>query len=293
MRHGRRRALKEADLVLLAGVPIDFRLQYGSQIRGKTAVISINRSGQEVKRNRRPTLGVVGDPSLFLERLAGDANLGERWTAWAGQLAARDRERDDQIRAMSERTGDHVNPLMLLREIDAVLAEDSVLVVDGGDFAATASYVVAPRKPLSFLDPGVFGTLGVGGGFALGANVSRPGAEVWILYGDGSAAFSLAEFDTFVRLGMSVIAVVGNDAGWTQIARGQVEMLGDDVGTTLRRTDYHKVASGYGGLGIKVSKPDEVVPALVRAKNAAAKGRPVLINVLIDPTDFRAGSISM
>ncbi len=109
---------------------------------------------------------------------------------------------------------------------------------------------LTPRGPLSWLDPGVFGTLGVGGGFALGAKLCRPEADVWILYGDGSVAYSLAEFDTFARHGIPVIAVVGNDAGWTQIAREQIEVLKDDVGTVLARTDYHKVAEGYGGRGL-------------------------------------------
>ena len=183
--------------------------------------------------------------------------------------------------------------MALCREIDRVLADDSVLVVDGGDFVATASYIVSPRQPLSWLDPGVFGTLGVGGGFALGARHCRPDAEVWILYGDGSAAYSLAEFDTFVRHGMPVIAVVGNDASWAQIAREQVEILDDDVGTVLRRTDYHVVAEGYGGKGLLLDSPDKIGEILAAAKAEAAAGHPVLINALIGKTDFRKGSISM
>jgi acetolactate synthase-1/2/3 large subunit len=181
----------------------------------------------------------------------------------------------------------------LLRCVDAHLPDDSVLILDGGDFAASASYTVAPRRPLSFLDPGVYGTLGVGGGFALGSKSVRDNAETWIFYGDGSAAFSIAEFDTFVRHGLPVIALVGNDGGWTQIARGQEEMLGDDVGTVLRRTDYHKVAQGYGGAGILVERPEEVEPAILKAQRLARSGKPVLINALIDAGDFRAGSISI
>ena len=122
----------------------------------------------------------------------------------------------------------------MCRAIEALLPRDSVIVADGGDFVATASYVLRPRGPLSWLDPGVFGTLGVGAGFALAAKLLRPEAEVWLLYGDGSVGFSLAEADTFARHGVPVVAVVGNDAGWTQIAREQVEVLGDDVGTAAR-----------------------------------------------------------
>jgi len=146
---------------------------------------------------------------------------------------------------------------------------------------------------LRHLDPGVFGTLGVGGGFALGAAVARPGAEVWILYGDGAAAYSLAEFDTFTRHGIPVIAVVGTDASWAQIAREQVSALGDDVATVLRASDYHVAAEGYGGEGILVRRDDEIADALTRARAAAASGRAVLVNVLLDRSEFRRGSISM
>ena len=186
-----------------------------------------------------------------------------------------------------------MNPLAVCRAIEAIAANDSVFVLDGGDFAATASYVLSPRGPLRHLDPGVFGTLGVGAGFALGARVTRPSAEVWIVYGDGAAGFSVAEFDTFVRHRIPVIAVVGNDASWAQIARDQTAILGDDVGTVLRRTDYAAVAEGFGGVGLRVTNPEALSPALERAQAEARAGRPVLVNVWLDPTDFRKGSISI
>ncbi len=295
-RHKRRQAFRDADLVLLAGAPMDFRLDYGSQINRKASLISVNRSRAEAELNRRPTHVVGSDPSLFIERLSGRQTTADgrrTWGKWAGQLDGRERERDDEIRQMSERKGKYINSLYLLRCVDAHLPDDSVLILDGGDFAASASYTVAPRSPLSFLDPGVYGTLGVGGGFALGAKSVRESAETWIIYGDGSAAFSIAEFDTFVRHGLPVIGLVGNDGAWTQIARGQEEMLGDDVGTVLRRTDYHKVAQGYGAAGILVENPEEVEPAILKAQRLARSGKPVLINALVDAGEFRAGSISI
>jgi acetolactate synthase-1/2/3 large subunit len=158
---------------------------------------------------------------------------------------------------------------------------------------ATASYVVRPRGPLAWLDPGVFGTLGVGGGFAVGAALCRPKSEVWLIYGDGSSAYSLSEFDTFVRHGLAPIAVVGNDGSWGQIARDQVEILGDDVGTVLRRSEYHKVAEGYGGVGLVLDDPERTDEILDQAKALAANGKPVCINVHIARSEFRKGSISM
>ena len=129
-----------------------------------------------------------------------------------------------------------------------------------------------PRGPLTWLDPGAFGTLGVGAGFALGAALARPGREVWIVFGDGACGWGLTEFDTFVRHGIPVIAVVGNDAGWTQIAREQVKMLHDDVATVLARTDYHEVAAGFGAEGLLVRTPDEVLPALRAGARLAPPG---------------------
>ena len=120
-----------------------------------------------------------------------------------------------------------------------------------------------------------------------------PGSEVWLVWGDGACGYGLAEFDTFVRHGMPVIAVVGNDAGWTQIAREQVKMLGDDVGTVLSRTAYHEVARGFGAEGLEIRGDAEVAAVLARARDLAAAGRPVLVNVWLDKTEFREGSISM
>ena len=291
-RHRRGAALREADLVVLAGVPCDFRLDYGRAINPGARIIALNRLRAEAKKNRRPALTIVGDPGPALANLArtpASAGRGD----WVRTLRARDEERTREIARLAQTAGEQVNPLQLCREIEAALPDDSVIVADGGDFVGTASYIVSPRGPLSWLDPGPFGTLGVGAGFALGARLCRPQAEVWILYGDGSAAFSVAEFDTFVRHRLPVIAVVGNDGSWSQIARGQVEMLRDDVGTVLRHTDYHRVAEGYGGRGLLVTRPGEVAPALREAQRIAAGGAPVLVNVLMTKSEFRAGSIAI
>ena len=173
------------------------------------------------------------------------------------------------------------------------MAPDSVLAVDGGDFVATAAYILKPRRPLSWLDPGVFGTLGVGGGFAVGAALVRPEAEVWLIYGDGSSAYSLAEFDTCVRHGLAPIAVIGTDASWQQIARDQITILGDACGTELRRTDYHTVVEGYGGRGLLLTETSQIDAVIDEAKALAAAGIPVCINVHLGPSDFRKGSLSM
>jgi acetolactate synthase-1/2/3 large subunit len=121
----------------------------------------------------------------------------------------------------------------------------------------------------------------------------RPDAEVWLIWGDGASGYGLVEFDTFVRHRIPVIAVVGNDASWAQIAREQVKMLHDDVGTVLARSDYHAVVQGFGAAGLVIRHMNEAESVLREARAIAAGGRPVLVNVWLDRTDFREGSISM
>lgn len=293
LRHRRREALREADFVLLAGVPCDFRLDYGRHIPRRAFYVSANRSRADLRKNRTPNLGALCDPGLFLRGLAEAMPTGERWGEWRTALRQRDAARAAEIEQQAREPVAHVNPLYLLREVDAMLPAGAVVVADGGDFVGSASYIVRPRGPLRWLDPGPFGTLGVGAGFALAAKLHDPDAEVWILYGDGAAGYSLAEVDTFARRGLPVIAVIGNDAGWSQIAREQVEMLGDDVGTVLAHSDYHLLAEGLGGVGLKLDDPELTPEVLAQARAAAAAGRPVVVNALIGKTAFRKGSISM
>ncbi|HSD28719.1 MAG TPA: thiamine pyrophosphate-binding protein [Vicinamibacteria bacterium] len=295
MRHARKEALGAADLVVLAGVPCDFRLDYGSHIGRDAVLVSASRSRSEIAKNRRPALAVPGAPELFLRGLARRA-AGPRpgWTAWRDELRARDTARDAEIAARAEAgVPGGLNPLRLCRALDGALAEDSVVVADGGDFVSTASYVVRPRGPLSWLDPGPFGTLGVGAGFALGAKLARPSADVWIVYGDGSVGYSLAEADTFARHRLGVVALVGNDSGWTQIGREQVEALGDGVGTVLASTDYERAAAGLGARGLALDEGSRVEDVLREAMALARSGEPAYVNARIGRTDFRKGSISM
>lgn len=294
IRHHRRKALKEADLVLLAGVPADFRLDYGRSIGKSAKLVAANLDVGTLFKNRVPALPIPGDPGRLLVKLAERA--GERTgrhQAWLQKLIERDAEREAEIDRMAEAAAPPVNPVALCRAIDRNLSDDAILVADGGDFVATAAYTVRARTPLGWLDPGPFGTLGVGAGFALAAGMAHPGREIWLLYGDGAAGFSLVEMDSFVRHRVPVIAVVGNDAGWTQIERDQVQLLGDDVGCRLARTRYDEVAAGLGAKGLHLTRIEDADAVFRAAKEAAARGQPVLVNVEIGKTDFRKGSISM
>jgi acetolactate synthase-1/2/3 large subunit len=293
-RHNRGKALKKADVVIVVGFPFDFRLSYGMKINQAAKIVTVNRNKPDLTKNRRPAIGVWADGGRFLQHLAQvvPGGAGARWSGWAAALRADEDARDAEIVKMSAEPNEFVHPIDLAMQIEERLSDDSVLVVDGGDFVATMAYVLRPRNPLGWLDPGVFGTLGVGGGFAVGASSVRRGAEVWLLYGDGASAYSLAEMDTLARHGLKVIAVIGNDGSWQQIARDQVTLLGSAVGTCLVRNDYHLVGQGYGAHGLLLKHPSEIANVLDEARRLAQTG-PVVINCWIGKTAFREGSISI
>jgi len=294
-RHARGKSLKDADVVVISGFPFDFRLKYGLGFGAKTKVIAANLSARELRKNRKPDVAARMPAADFLRELASSVGAPPKgkWDAWFDAVRTRETARDAEIAKNARPQSDLIDPLHFFLRLEEKLADDSVLVADGGDFVATCAYILRPRSPLSWLDPGVFGTLGVGGGFAVGATAVRPGAEVWIIYGDGSSAYSLAEFDTCARHGLAPIAVVGTDGLWAQIARDQAKILGDDVGTVLARNPYEKVAEGYGGIGLRLEDSRKIDETLDQAKALSRKGKPVLINVMLDKSDFREGSISI
>lgn len=293
-RHHRKEALREADLILLAGVSCDFRLDYGRQLNRKAVKIAVSRNREELRKNLHPDHALCTCPGQWIIDLA-KAGIPSHpdWSEWEKTLLERDRTRESEIEKMAAEPVAGINPLALFRQLEQMLPDNSILVADGGDFAATAAYTLQPRKPLGWLDPGVFGTLGVGGGFALGAAACCPDDYIWIIYGDGSAAYSLAEFETFAKNGLKVCGIVGNNGAWEQIARDQIHMLGADTAVTLPRSSYHRVAEGYGAAGEQVDTVAAFGAAVLRAIESMDRGVPYLINAMIGSTPFRQGSISM
>uniref|UniRef100_A0A8C9J8A4 2-hydroxyacyl-CoA lyase 2 n=1 Tax=Panthera tigris altaica TaxID=74533 RepID=A0A8C9J8A4_PANTA len=287
IRQNRSAALKKADVVLLAGIVCDFRLSYGRVLSRSSKIIIVNRNRKEMLMNSdmfwKPQEAVQGDGTVAFK--LGKVYCSSWWAAsWRGPA---------REKALTP-VGQHLNPVRVLQLVEEILPDNTILVVDGGDFVGTAAHLVQPRGPLRWLDPGAFGTLGVGAGFALGAKLCRPDAEVWCLFGDGAFGYSLIEFDTFVRHKIPVIALVGNDAGWTQISREQVPCLGSNVACGLAYTDYHKAAMGLGAQGLLLSREkDQVVEVLRDAQQQCRDGHPVVVNILIGRTDFRDGSIAV
>lgn len=291
MRHHRKQAIKESDLVVLAGVANDFRLDYGKHI-GRRPFISINRSREDLTRNKRPTLAVHADPQDFLIALV--QTFQGDYSGWIKTLRARDAGREVDIDKQANAPVDRgINPIKLFRDLEPQLDDLTILVADGGDFVASSAYILRPRKPLAWLDPGVFGTLGMGAGFALGAKLVFPDHDVWIIYGDGSAAYSLMEYDTFVRHQLPIISVIGNDGCWSQIARDQVEILKSDCAMNLALSDYQDIGKAFGAWGVRVESLETFNAAVVEAKLLSRKGTPFIINAIIGKTAFRKGSVSM
>ncbi|CAG0913425.1 unnamed protein product [Notodromas monacha] len=298
LRHARRDALKEADCIILAGAVCDFRLSYGRVLNKKAKIISVNRDAKTAAKNSdmfwKPTVAIASDVATFLQELAAPL-VGHRVDPeWVNALRTRDDAKDKSNAEMAVKPADaYLNPMKILTELENVLPEDAVLVADGGDFVGTAAYILRARGPLRWLDPGAFGTLGVGAGFAIGAKLTYPDSQVWIIYGDGSCGYSVMEYDTYVRHKLPVASIVGNDAGWTQIAREQVPMLGSDVATCLVHNDYHLIAEALGAVGVKISEETEVKSRLTSAFEAVEAGKSLLINALIGKSNFREGSISV
>ena len=260
-RHARGVALKNADLVVLCGVSADFRLNYGRSLPRSAKIVTINRDPTELTKNTdmfwKPAVKVNSDPCDFMIEMLSGAS-GDNWSDWLQECKNRDQKRDDEIKNMSSApAGGKINPLKLFLELDQMLPENSILVADGGDFVGTASYVLRPRGPLSWLDPGPYGTLGVGGGFAIGAATVNPEKPIFIIYGDGSAGYSIVELDTAKRFGYDNInAIIGNDGKWNQILRAQEQILGSPVANILATSRYELIADAFEGKGIMLENPD-------------------------------------
>lgn len=299
-RQCRKDALKEADLVILAGIVCDFRLGYGRVLNRKSKIISINRNKEQLLKNSgifwKPSLAIQGDVGTALVSISQGLKGYKCDPEWIKTLREKDNVKEDANSKMAnDPTDRHLNPIKILHKIDDLISDDSIIVADGGDFVGTAAYILRPRGPLRWLDPGAFGTLGVGGGFALGAKLCRPESELWIIYGDGSFGYSAAEIDTFTRHKTPVIAVVGNDACWSQIARDQIRILGQGTACDLAFCNYNTVAEGYGGRGYQIDRTneDKLDEILKTAQKDCADGHSVVLNCLIGKTDFRKGSISV
>ena len=289
----RKIAMSQADVIVVFGTPFDFRVEYGRAFGDHAILVQIDLDGAEIGRNRRVDVAIHGDSGLVLDQLlAAMGGKGPQTPEWLAVMRAAE---DKSLAKMaSELTSEASppNPLRVCAELGKRLGERDIVIGDGGDFVATAAYVLKLQWPQLWMDPGPLGTLGVGPGYAMAAKLARPDANVVLVYGDGSFGLHALEFEAMVRQNIPVVAVIGNDAAWTQIRRGQIDIYGKEraVATALEYTRYDKVVEAVGGFGAYVEEIDQLGPAL---DAAFASGKPACVNVKIAGSDFRKGSISV
>jgi acetolactate synthase I/II/III large subunit len=279
-------ALKDADIALVMGVPMDFRLGFGGSFGEHTQLVQIDSTnpGRVAPRELAGEL-YGGYPATLaaLRQAALDAGGSpERTATWRKSL--RDTE-DSKRAAEREQLEDDrapLHPMRIYKELDDVLDRDAIVIGDGGDYVSFAGRVMNTYEPGCWLDPGPFGCLGSGPGYAMAAKLARPDKQVCLLLGDGAFGFSGMEFDTMVRHGLPVVAVVGNNGIWALEKHPMEFLYGYSVAAELiPETRYDKVVEALGGHGEFVQRPEELRPALDRA---FASGKPACVNVLTDPT---------
>lgn len=270
-------AFAEADLVIVAGTPVDFRLGYG--VFGDPPVPVVHLVDAESQRSQATSVActVVGDLRLSLTALASgpacDASWGDRLRGRAMAAIAADE-------ADLTNPSAPIHPARIYGALLPRLTDDAVVIGDGGDFVSFAGKYVEPTQPGNWLDPGPYGCLGTGPGYALAAGIARPKSPIFLLLGDGAAGFSLMDVDSLVRHSIPVVMIVGNNAGWALEKHPMRFLYGYDVIADLAPTPYDEIVTALGGGGETVTDPDQIGPAIDRAM---AAGVPYLVNVRTDP----------
>jgi acetolactate synthase-1/2/3 large subunit len=284
--HSRSTALEQADVVCVVGTPLDFRLRYGRFGQGK--LVHVHGDARELGRNRVPDVSLVGDCAAALGALADDAEgPGDGRASWLETLRAAESAWWDAHRAEIESDASPIHHYRLGADLDRVLDEDTVVIGDGGDVVAAVSRVLRVHRPGHWLDPGPFGCLGVGPGYALGVAAAGFGGRIVCVMGDGALGLNGLDFDTLVRFDVPAVLVVGNDGAWGEIRVPQVGMYGPEgeVATRLAPSRYERLCDVFGGHAEHVEHAADLAPALERA---LASGEPAIVNVMLDP-DGMAG----
>ena len=276
-----------ADLVVVAGTPLDFRLGYGifGGKEGATParVVHLADSPGQVSKHADLAGEASGDLTLVLDGIGEAVHHLVRtpdWGNWVSTLQDTVRSATARDSELLTATADPIHPARIYGELVPRLAEDSVVIGDGGDFVSFAGKFVEPKRPGGWLDPGPYGCLGAGLGAAMAARLARPSAQVVLLYGDGAAGMSLMDVDTLVRHNLPVVMICGNNSAWA-LEKGPMQMLyGYDVAADLApQTRYDEVVRALGGAGEMVTDPREIGPAIDRA---FAANVPYMVNVITD-----------
>jgi acetolactate synthase-1/2/3 large subunit len=287
-------AFGQADLVLVAGTPLDFRLGYGAfggrDGHDPAQVIHVADSADHLATHVPLAAFAVGDLAAFFTALASAVPAalrqagaaGPPWAdGWLPQLTAAASQAIAGDRALLASDADPIHPMRIYGELARVLNDDAVVIGDGGDFVSFAGKYLEPKRPGGWLDPGPYGCLGTGLGYAIGARIARPSSPVVLLLGDGAAGFSLMDADTLVRHRLPVVMICGNNGIWALEKYPMQALYGYDVVADLQPgCRYDEVVRALGGAGETVTRPGDIGPALRRA---LAAGVPYLVNVITDP----------
>jgi thiamine pyrophosphate-dependent acetolactate synthase large subunit-like protein len=295
--HARSTALGDADVVLVLGTPLDFRLGYGRAptFAEDAAVAMIDCDPAELGRNRPLAVGIAGHIGRVLEQLTAALPRGAaaRFAGWRRQLDAREREGWQALEALAASDEAPVSHYRWAAEIARHVTADTLVVGDGGDVIGCAAKFVRLSRPGQWLDPGPFGCLGVGPPFAIAAKLLQPARRVLLIAGDGAFGLNGMEMETAVRFGLPLTCIVGNDGGWGQIRNPQLSFFGEEraVATSLPTTRFDLMVEALGGHGVLVREPKDIAPALERA---LASDGVWCLNVLLDPAAYRrSGQVSM
>src|SRR4051794_6528644 len=273
--------LKGADLALVIGVPMDFRLGFGGSFGEETEIVAIDRAEPVRAHPRAVTEELYGGIDATLRALTTPSRPPRDTGDWVAHLRAKETEKREAERVELDDARSPLHPMRLYRELGELLDRNAIVIGDGGDFVSYAGRVIDTYEPGCWLDPGPFGCLGTGPGYALAAKLAYPDRQVVLLVGDGAFGFSGMEFDTLARHGVNVVAVMGNNGIWALEKHPMEFLYGYSVAAELRpETRYDEMVVALGGHGELVRTPEDVKPALARA---FASGRPALVNVLTDP----------
>jgi acetolactate synthase-1/2/3 large subunit len=279
----RGQGLKGADVALVMGVPMDFRLGFGGSFGDETEIVVID-SAEPARPHPRAVAaecyGALGATLSDLRAAAGAKALASE--PWIAQLRAAEAERREAERVELDDDRAPLHPMRLYRELATVLDRDAIVIGDGGDFVSYAGKMIDSYQPGCWLDPGPFGCLGTGSGYALAAKLAHPDRQVVLMLGDGAFGFSGMEFDTLARHGVNVVGVMGNNGIWALEKHPMEFLYGYSVAADLRpATRYDLLVEALGGYGELVERPQDLRGALERAFSA---GKPALVNVLTDPS---------
>lgn len=285
-------ALREADVVMLIGTPLDFRLKYGQEDWNANArLIQVENDVDELNHNRQADVALVADSRLVLEALS-EGLQGIRYDEWLAFVQGKEAKKNAELDEWKHLEDVPVNHFRFGAAINDFIDENTIIIGDGGDIVSACAKVIDVTLPGQWLDPGPLGCLGVGLPFAIAAQHLHPDKKILVINGDGSFGLNGFEFDTAVRFNLPVVSIIGNDAGWGQIRSPQMKMLNIDrpTATSLALTHYEKIVEALGGYGEFVENPDEIGPAL---KRAFASGKPACINVPLDPKGMLKTNASM